>query len=114
MSPILIQKEQKKDKELKCYSVKKVEGVSLIHFEGKIFIPKLLRGRIVVWYRNYLVHPGKTCMEATIRQIFTWPGLKPHVEQWCRTCHNCQVFKEQWKSTDIYQQRKLRPNRGHE
>ena len=36
-------------------------------------------------------------MEATIRQNFTWPGLKPQVEEWCRTCHRCQVFKEQRK-----------------
>jgi hypothetical protein len=106
MSPILIHKEQMKDKELqqsqkddksKRYYVKKVEGVSLIHFEGKIFVPKPLRDRIIAWYHNYLVHPGKTRMEATIRQIFTWPGLKPQVEEWCRTCHRCQVFKKQRK-----------------
>jgi RNase H-like domain found in reverse transcriptase/Reverse transcriptase (RNA-dependent DNA polymerase)/Integrase zinc binding domain len=106
MSPILILKEQNKDKELqqkkkddksKRYSVKKIEGVSLIHFEGKIFIPKPLRERIITWYHDYLVHPGKTRMEATIRQIFTWPGLKPQVEEWCRTCHSCQLFKKQRK-----------------
>ena len=104
MNPGLILKEQKKDKELqqkkkedKRYSIKKIEGVSLIHFEGKIFVPKPLRDRIIAWYHNYLVHPGKTRMEATIRQVFTWPGLKPQVEEWCKTCHSCQVFKKQRK-----------------
>ena len=106
MSPNLIHKEQKKDKELqqkkkddksKRYSIKKVEGVPLIHFEGKIFVPKPLRDRIIAWYHDYLVHPGKTRMEATIRQVFTWPGLKPRVEEWCRTCHSCQMFKKQRK-----------------
>jgi hypothetical protein len=90
MSPILIHKEQMKDKELqqsqrddksKRYSIKKVEGVSLIHFEGNIFVPKSLCDRIIAWYHIYLVHPGKTRMEATIRQIFTWPWLKPQVEE---------------------------------
>jgi len=106
MSPTLIRKEQEKDKNLqqkvendksKRYSKKEVEGVSLVHFEGKIFVPKTLRDRIIAWYHNYLVHPGKTRMEATIRQIFTWPGLKPQVEEWCRTCHRCQIFKKQRK-----------------
>jgi hypothetical protein len=106
MNPSLISKEQKKDKSLqqnykndksKRYSLKKVEGVELIHFEGRIFIPKTLRERIIAWYHTYLVHPGKTRMEATIRQNFTWPGLTPQVGEWCRTCHTCQVFKKQRK-----------------
>jgi len=106
MHPHLIRKEQNKDNDLKRnikedqnkrYSKKKVEGVELIHFEGKIFVPKTLRERIIRWYHTYLVHPGRTRMEATIRQIFTWPGLKPQVEEWCRTCHRCQIFKRQRK-----------------
>ncbi len=106
MNPTLIQKEQQKDKELQRkknenknaqFTVKSVEGVELIHQEGKIIIPKSLQERIVAWYHTYLVHPGKTRMEATIRQNFTWPGLKTQVEEWCRTCHTCQLFKKQRK-----------------
>ena len=36
-------------------------------------------------------------MEATIRQNFTWPGLTPQVDNYCKTCHECQLFKKQQK-----------------
>ena len=36
-------------------------------------------------------------MEATIRQAFTWSGLQPQVERWCKMCKNCQLFKKQRK-----------------
>ena len=106
MNPHLIKKEQQKDKDIQRkykenkssqFAVKSVEGVKSIHCEGKILIPKSLQERIIAWYHTYLVHPGKTRMEATIRQNFTWSGLKPQVEQWCKTCHTCQLFKKQRK-----------------
>ena len=106
MDPRLIRLEQKKDKELQRkievdqserYTLRKVEGQNLVHDKERIYVPRRLRERILAWYHHYLVHPGRTRMEATIRQNFTWPGLTPQVEHWCKTCHQCQVFKKQRK-----------------
>ena len=106
MLPALLAKKQKKDKELHKkiqrdkdhhFSTQKVENVELIHYNGKIYVPQTLRERILEWYHDFLVHPGKTRMEATIRNNFSWPGLTPDVETYCKTCHECQVFKKQRK-----------------
>ena len=41
-----------------------------------------------------LCHPGETRTEETIRQHFTWKGLRTHVKKACRTCHICQTTKK--------------------
>ena len=46
---------------------------------------------------EYLAHPGQTRLEATIRQLYTWPKLREHVHEHCRTCDKCQLFKKQRK-----------------
>ena len=106
MQPELIKKYQNKDRELQKkamktkgtkFSSQKVENVELIHYDGKIYIPKPLRQRIISWYHQYLIHPGRTRMEATIRHNFTWPGLTPEIEEHCKTCPSCQLFKKQRK-----------------
>jgi len=106
MSPKLIAKCQKEDKTLAkkissdaktAYSVKTVEGLDLIQHQGKIYAPNALQRRIVAWYHEYLVHPGQTRLEATIRAIFTWPNLRAHVHEFCRTCKKCQLSKKQRK-----------------
>ena len=103
MQPELIKKYQDKDPDLQKkaknakFSTQKVENVELIHYDGKIFIPKPLRQRIIIWYHQFLVHPGKTRMEATIRNSFIWPGLTPEIEEHCKTCASCQLFKRQRK-----------------
>ena len=53
-----------------------------ITFNDKIVIPVSLRTRIVAWYHEYLVHPGQTRMEKTLRQTLTWPNLRQDVEQY--------------------------------
>ena len=79
MLPALIKQHQTKDKELQKkmmkdkknhFSTKKVEEVELIHYDGKIYVPLTLRERIIEWYHQFLVHPGRTRMEATIRNNF--------------------------------------------
>lgn len=106
MHPALIRKYQKKDQELlrkvadtknQKFSSHNVENVELIHYNGKIYIPEPLRERIIDWYHQFLVHPGRTRMEATIRHNFTWPGLTREVEEFCKTCPSCQMFKKQRK-----------------
>ena len=104
--PPMIAKYQKDDKKLKTsmlktttedYTTKKVEGVELIHYLGKIYVPQRLQSRVVAWYHEYLAHPGEKRTEETIAQWLTWPGLRREVRGFCRTCKQCQVWKRQRK-----------------
>ena len=106
LSPKLIAKYQRVDKELrrKClsdknkyYTTKTIEGVELLTYQGKIYIPLQLQQRVVAWYHEYLAHPGQSRTEATIRQNCTWPKLQYHVEAFSSTCPTCQLFKRQCK-----------------
>ena len=106
MGPELVAKYQKLDKVLakritddktQSYSKQIVEDVELITYENKIYIPSKLQARVVAWYHEYLAHPGITRLEATIRQIYTWPKLRDHVHEHCRTCDKCQLSKKQRK-----------------
>lgn len=106
MSPALISKLQRDDKILRKtvtkglsnqYGTTLVEGVEIITHEGKLYVPSQLQSRVVAWYHEYLAHPGQTRLEATIRQIYTWPKLREHVHQYCRSCDKCQRNKKQRK-----------------
>ena len=105
LSPKAIRKAQQKDARLLAkakdqpdkYKTKKVEGHELIMLNGKIVVPTVLQPRILAWYHEYLCHPGTTRTEQTIKQIFTWPNLQAHVEQYCKTCRQCQMAKKQVK-----------------
>jgi hypothetical protein len=57
------------------YSIKHVEGYDLLSYKEKICITQSLRQRVLSWYHEYLLHPGKTRTEKTIRNTMTWPGL---------------------------------------
>ena len=90
LSPTVNSKEQKKDKKLlkhveknkSKYGFQTIEDAKLIIQDKKIFVPTALRQRIIAWYHEYLVHPGTTRMEATLKQPLTWPNLRKDVEQY--------------------------------
>jgi Integrase zinc binding domain len=65
--------------------------------KDKIYIPQSLRQRVLSWYHEYLLHPGQTRMEQTIRNTMTWPGLTQDVERLCSTCPVCQLTKQERK-----------------
>ena len=99
-----IAKHQQKDKNLiklaknnKDYSIKSFCGGGkehhLIVHNDKIVIPKQLQRTVVNWYHTQLCHPGETRTEATIRQHFTFKGLKEMVHKLCKTCPTCQKTK---------------------
>lgn len=81
----------------KEYSSVDLEGVTLISKHGKVIVPKTLQARLVHCYHELLQHPGMTRMEATIRHVFDWRGLREMVEEHCRTCSICQRTKKQRK-----------------
>jgi len=101
LAPDLIQYYQEKDSQLqeeskqgKHFTLKEIEGVELIHENGKIRIPEALKDRVLDWYHQMLVHPGETRMEASLRSLYTWKGLRKDVQHVCKHCHTCQMFKK--------------------
>jgi hypothetical protein len=58
----------------KDFSVKEVEGASLVHHNDKICIPSKRQSRIIAWYHEYLAHPGENQTKEMLI-IFTWPQM---------------------------------------
>jgi hypothetical protein len=63
-----IAKMQNKDKLLKKELMKSynIERTLVLTIEGKIFIPKAIRQKVIAWYHKYLCHPGATRTKAMI------------------------------------------------
>ena len=105
LHPRLIAEKQTRDTCLKRlmknnkskFNTKKVEGVEVVHYEDKIYIPHALQAQVLAWFHEYLVNPGETKMEMTLRQMLYWPGLRPMVQSYCKMCHKCQLSKKAQK-----------------
>jgi len=102
MDPKVLYQSQRKDKTLMKkmstsapgYATKLIEGQVLITKEDKIVVPSLqLQERIVAWYHQYLCHPGQTRLEATIRQLFVWSGIRRQTQRHVSKCRQCQLCK---------------------
>jgi hypothetical protein len=85
----LIFKEQAKVKELRLRekglaqphdSIQHIEGYDLLCYKEKIYIPQSLRQRVLSWYHVYLLHPGQTITEKTIRNTMKWPVHTQDIE----------------------------------
>ena len=74
-----------------CY--KEVEGINLIHYRDRIYIPKTLRKHVLKWYHQYLQHPGGKRLAATLTTICRWSGILNQARQLCGTCKACQKYK---------------------
>jgi len=66
---------------------------TLICHNGKIVIPQTLQRRVAEWYHEWLIHPGETRTEQTIRQHLWWNNLRAEVHDVCSKCHTCQKTK---------------------
>ena len=88
-----VNKDSKKSLCDRVYSLKRVEGVVLLHENNKIVVPASLTERVMNWYHYALVHPGQVRMEQSIRLMYTWPGLRKDVIEYCRYCDKCQRCK---------------------
>ena len=80
-------------KKVKC-SYKEVEGVKLIHKNGKILVPKTARQCALDWYYKILAHPGRERMYSTIHLVFYWNGLKADFEKILQTVQGLLVSKK--------------------
>lgn len=75
------------------YSYKDVEGRSLLHENGKLYVPKSLRQRTIQWYHHYLCHPGGDRLAKTLLEVCTWRGINSQCRTYCKNCVTCQKFK---------------------
>ena len=73
------------------YSDKSYE---LITRDDKIVLPKKLRRQAVEWYHVHLLHPGTKRLELTLRQHYTFIGLRSQVERTCKACMVCKSLKK--------------------
>ena len=74
--------------------MKSIKGKDLIHHNGRIYITSALRQRVPDGYHTILVHPGETRMEKSIRTVYTLKGMRRDVQQHCKHCKSCQLFKK--------------------
>ena len=74
-----------------------MEGVDVIYYKDKVYVPYVLQTCIISWYHDYLRHPSHTHMEETIKGIFYWPKMRNQIERYVKTCHDCQLSKKQHK-----------------
>ena len=75
------------------YNVITLEGVELIAFEDKIYVPVRLRQRTMEWYHFYLNHPGGDRLYKTLNQVCYWKGMANQCILFCRKCSDCQTYK---------------------
>ena len=66
----------------------------IVDVNGKIVVPPPLQRLGAEWYHTTLCHPGMTRLEATLRQHYTWHGLRKTVETVCKTCSVCHRLKK--------------------
>ena len=64
-------------------TTKVIEGSNLLQratrVGPRIVVPTAMKDRVLDWYHDILVHPGKTRMEGSIRSIYTWKNLRKDV-----------------------------------
>ena len=71
-----------------------VEGINLIHYCKKIYVPKSLRRRALAWYHHYLCHPGGDRLSNTLTQVCIWKGIVSQARTLCKNCKQCQKYKK--------------------
>ena len=70
-----------------------LEGVDIVTYEGKIYVPKSLRKRTIEWYHHFLNHPGGDRLFKTINRVCYWKGMASECTSFCRRCAECQKHK---------------------
>ena len=91
----MLKKDSKNKK--KRFVYRTIEDVQILTENDRIVVQTSLRDRIVAWYHTYLVHPGSTRLEQTLRSSLTWPNMRRDIERYTRTCRECQLCKKNRK-----------------
>ena len=57
------------------FHITTLDGVETVMYENKLYVPKILRQKVVEWYHFYLNHPGSDRLYKTISGICYWKGM---------------------------------------
>jgi hypothetical protein len=68
-------------------------NVDIHALEGKILVPASLQLRVIKWYHENLKHSGVTQTISSIVAVFGWRGMHSQVEEFVKTCDECQHHK---------------------
>ena len=71
-----------------------VEGINLVHFCDRIYVPKTLRGRVIKLYHCYLQHPGGDRPAQILTTVCSWSVIVDQSRKPCITCKDFQKFKK--------------------
>ncbi|GFH50707.1 hypothetical protein CTEN210_07183 [Chaetoceros tenuissimus] len=76
------------------YKIKELDGVELIMYKDKVYVPQTLRESTLNWYHHYLNHPGGDRLGNTIKETCYWKGLSNQAKDFVKTCEVCQQYKK--------------------
>jgi Integrase zinc binding domain/RNase H-like domain found in reverse transcriptase len=74
------------------------KSYELVTKDDKIVIPNSLQRKATEWYHTHLLHPGEMRLELTLKQHFTFVGLKPMCVKVCKACQVCRTLKKNSKN----------------
>ena len=61
-----------------------VEGINLVYYRDRIYVPKTLRNFFLKWYHFYLQHPGGDRPSQTLNTVCMWSGIFDQARKLCR------------------------------
>ena len=57
------------------------------------FVPKALRGSIMMAFHDHLGHPATSRTLSALKARYFWPGMDREVSNYVKSCHQCQLAK---------------------
>ncbi len=75
------------------YNIITLDGVELVTFEGRIYVPTSLRQRTMEWYHHFMNHPRGERLYKTLNKVCYWKGMATQCSNLCKRCSVCQKFK---------------------
>ncbi|MCP4748121.1 MAG: hypothetical protein GY874_18600, partial [Desulfobacteraceae bacterium] len=74
--------------------MKVIDETDIIVYKNKrLVIPDSMQSQVVQWYHHYLMHPGHTRLEETLKASMYWKHLSQDVRQHVKVCKLCQIGK---------------------
>ena len=76
----------------KDLSLKVIDETDIIVYKNKLLvIPDSMQSQVIQWYHHYLMHPGHTRLEETLKASMYWKHLSQDVRQHVKVCKHCQI-----------------------
>ena len=76
------------------YQISTIEGIEIVTYEDKIYVPPSLRNSTINWYHHFLCHPGADRLYKTINRVAYWKGMASQITTYSNRCDTCQRHKK--------------------